>query len=346
MTAIKTKAYEPGRSFHIAFEGHEWRPLGIILLMRKLIAGLLLLPILAACGGTPADGNILLQTPVPASLEPYQTATLAATATIIPPLTTLTLPTTTPILYTIAKGDTLSAIAGRYNVTVDALLAANPTIQAGALVVGKTLVIPTGARATGEPVPTPASVPVSQVRCWSEAGGGLWCLALLQNQYAETLENLSVQFTLLNPDGQELAAQPAYGLLDILPAGQSMPMAAYFPPPISGEARARVQVITAVRLLPGDKRYLPAAVENTLVSLEASGRKAQVSGQVRLTGGTAANTTWILATAFDANGTVVGLRRWESTAELREAEPLQFDFQVSSVGPQIQRVDFLVEARP
>jgi LysM repeat protein len=312
--------------------------------MPRSFTGLLLLIFLAACAGAAQTQN-LPATQIPASPIPYRTVTPTLTATLLPPLTTLTLPTTTPIIYTIAKGDTLGAIAARYHLTVDDLLAANPGIQAGALVVGKTLIIPTGIQSTLLPLPTPAAVPVLQARCWSEAAGGLWCFALLQNEYAETLENLSAQFALLDSSGQELASQAAYGLLDIIPAGKTMPLAAYFPPPAPADPLVRAQVLTAVRLLSGDKRYLPASVENTLVTVDASGRTAQVSGRVVLHGKATAASAWVLATAYDSAGNVVGLRRWESPDSTDFSEPVMFDFQVSSLGPAIDRVDFLVEVK-
>ncbi len=125
-----------------------------------------------------------------------------------------------------------------------------------------------------------------------------------------------------------------------------MPLAAYFLPPIPADAQVRAQVLTAVRLLPGDTRYLPATVQNTLVSLDASGRTAQVSGEVLLSGETPAKSVWVLAVAYDAGGEVVGLRRWESAAELSPGSPLKFSLQVSSLGPVTQQIRFLVEARP
>lgn len=314
--------------------------------MRKLWIGLLILNVLAACAGNVNGGTASIATAEVASPQPYQTASPTPTATLLPPLTTITLPTTTPIIYTIAKGDTLSGIAEKFRLPVDALMAANPGIQAGALVVGKTLIIPTGIQATGVPIPTPAALPLTQARCWPEISGGLWCFVLVENDYAETVENISVRFTLLGPDGQELAGQTAYGLLDILPGGKSMPLAVNFPSPVNAGVQVRAQILTAVRLLPGDKRYLPATVENTLVSLDADGRTAQVSGEAVLSGEGTAAKLWILAAAFDAAGDVVSLRRWESVSALTAAAPLKFEFQVSSVGPAIERVDFLAEARP
>ncbi len=308
--------------------------------MRRLLACLFLLSILTACAGNSKAVTVL------APAVPYLTITPSETSIVIPPLTGIVLPTPTTFIYTVVLNDTLNGIAGRYGVTLEALLAANPGIQPAALPVGTKLIIPTGRETPAEPTPTPAPLPVQQARCWSEADGGLWCFALVQNEYAETLENLSAQFTLLDSNGQELASQAAFALLNTLPPGQSMPLAVHFPPPVQTNVSVRVQVLTAIRLLPGDIRYLPVMLENTLVSMESSGRTAQVTGRVILTGAGTANTLWVLATAYDAAGNVVGLRRWESPSALTADAPVSFDFLVSSVGPGIDRVEFLAEARP
>ena len=227
------------------------------------------------------------------------------------------------------------------------LLAANPGIQPAALPVGTTLIIPTSNIIPAEPTPTPAPLPVQQARCWSETDGGLWCFALVQNEYAETLENLSAQFTLLDASGQELASQAVFALLDTLPPGQSMPLAVHFPPHLQTNVAVRVQVLTAIRLLPGDTRVTCRSCRRTPWSAwMPSGRTAQVTGRVILTGAGTANTLWVLATAYDAAGNVVGVRRWESPSALTADAPVSFDFLVYSVGPAIDRVEFLAEARP
>jgi LysM repeat protein len=265
---------------------------------------------------------------------------------MIPVSTRLLLPTPTIFAYTVVAGDTLSSISKRTGVSLEALLAANPGISPTMLPVGTKLVIPAGEKIPAESTPTAVPLPLRQAYCWPEASGGLWCFALVQNETSEPLENLSAQFALLDSDGQGLADQEAYGLLDILPPGASMPLAAHFPPPVQAGFSAAVQVLTANRILPGDARYLPVSLDNILVSVEASGRSARVSGRVLLAGAGTANTLWVLATAFDTAGNVVGLRRWESGTALTAAAPVPFDFQVSSLGPGIARVEFLTEARP
>jgi hypothetical protein len=313
--------------------------------MRRFLTSLLLL-FLAACGSAGEGGNDSGATPGLATAAPYRTATPIATFTIIPTVINVTLPTPTTTTYTVVQGDTLNSIAQRYRVSLESLLAENPGVKPTVLPVGTKLVIPTGNSVPGEPTPSPAPLQVRQARCWPETSGGLWCFALVQNEYAEILEDLSAQFTLLDSNGQELTGQTAFALLNILPPGRAMPLAVHFPPPVETDATVRVQVLTAIRLSPGDMRYLPVMLENTLVSVDASGRTAQVSGLVRLTGQGTANTLWVLVIAYDATGNVVGVRRWESSSALITASPVEFAFQLSSVGPGIARVEFLAEARP
>lgn len=294
---------------------------------------------------TACAGNTSVITELPPAV-PFLTVTPSSTPTVIPLTTGIIQLTSTTFTYTVVQGDTLIGIASRYGISPEALMAANPGIQAAALPVGTILIIPTGNIPTVQPVPTPVSLPVQQARCWTEPDGGVWCFTLVPNQYTGTLENLSAQFTLLNSGGHALAFGTAFGLLDILPAGESMPLAFHFPPSENISTSVQVQVLTAIRLLPGDVRYLPVNVDNTLVTLDSSGRTAQVTGQVLLTGSGTAKTTWVLGAAYDADGNVVGIRRWESTLVLTSNSPLSFDFLVSSMGPSIDRVDFLAEARP
>ena len=308
--------------------------------MRRTLACLFLLLVLVACQPTATA------TPEPGTVVPYQTMPPTQTPSVIPALTEIILPTPTMYTYTVVQGDTFISIAQKAGVTLQALQAANPGVSATALSVGTKLVIPTGAAVPGEPTATAAALPVLQAHCWAETTGGLWCFGLVHNDYAETLENISAQFALLDQGGQTIASQVVYGLLDILPAQAAMPLAAHFAGPVQADAAVRVQVLTAIRLLPGDARYLPVQFENTLVSVEADGQTAEASGRVLLTGTGKANTVWVLASAYDADGNVVGVRRWESTAALNAGASVAFNYPVFSVGPGIARVEFLAEARP
>jgi LysM repeat protein len=317
--------------------------------MHRFLACLFFLSMISACSGN--TDSIAVTVPA----IPYQTHTPSETPTLIPPQPEIRPSTPTAFIYIVLQSDTLIGIAGRYGVTLDALLAANPGVQPSVLPVGTSLIIPTGNELPGESTPTPAVAPLKQARCWPELDGGLWCFAVVQNEFAEPLENLSAQFTLLDPNGQDLASLISFALLNTLPPGKSIPLAVHFPPPaLTSESGARgaagmtprVQLLSALRILPGDLRYLPVFLENSLVSIDSTGVTAQVGGRVMLTGTGTANTLWVLATAYDTPGNVVGLRRWESSTPLTAETPVTFNFVVYSLGPEIARVELLAEARP
>jgi hypothetical protein len=121
----------------------------------------------------------------------------------------------------------------------------------------------------------------------------------------------------------------------------------FFPPAIPPDAKPQVQVLTAIRLLPGDARYLPASISSTLIEVNADGRSARLNGQVLLPRDSpAASQVWVTGTAYDETGRVVGVRRWESNAGLSPGGNLPFAFTVYSLGGRIEQVEFAVEARP
>ncbi|MGD0708363.1 MAG: hypothetical protein ABSA51_07910, partial [Anaerolineaceae bacterium] len=79
----------------------------------------------------------------------------------------------------------------------------------------------------------------------------------------------------------------------------------------------------------------------------SDGQSAQESGKVVLDDRKAtASQVGIAAAAYDAAGTVLGLRRWENSQTLAAGQALDFSFQVYSLDGTIDHVDLLVEARP
>jgi LysM repeat protein len=311
-------------------------------LMRKTIVFFL---ILSACTSQPSG-----VTPIPDDLKPYQTLTLTPTdsqpAGLVVSFET-PLPSPTPFQYTVKPGDTLSQIAERYNVSLDVLLAANPNVDPNAMKIGQTLQIPSNPKnASGESTPTPVPFPVQQIECYPGMDRGLWCFALVHNDSNDFMENIAAQISLVS-NGQTIASQTALLPLNILPPNTSLPLSAYFAPDIPLEAKPQVQILTGIRLLANDERYLPATIQNTLVQVDWSGLNAQVNGQVLLPAdATPAKVIWVAATAYDETGRVVGVRRWESNAGLQPGGSLRFAFMVSSAAGRIERVEFAVEARP
>ena len=307
---------------------------------------LIVLVLLAACA--PQAASV---TPPPKDLRPYLTATPSATEPVsasVAGAAETPLPSPTPFQYTVAAGDTLSQIAEKFSVSLDSLLAANPGVDPNAMSVGSVLKIPSGQQnASGQSTPTPVPLPVDQVACHPTSDRGAWCFALLHNDSTDRVENVTARLTLLDSAGKLLIGQTALLPLDILPPGQALPLSVYFPPDVPLDAKPQVQMLTAVRLLPGDQRYLPAGIGDTLVSIDWSGLNAQARGVVTLPKDSKpAGEVWVAAVAYDAAGNVVSVRRWESSTGLAAGGSLPYSFVISSIAGKIERVDFAVEARP
>ena len=305
-----------------------------------------LLFLLTACARQQAESTSL-----PVDLIPFATSTPnplrpSGPEGLVTPEAPLSSPT--PFTYTVQTGDTMSSIALKFGVSMADLQAANPEISANAMSVGQVLNIPSNPdNPSGEPTPTPAPFTIQQIECYPTADKGMWCFVLVHNDFSEFMENVSAQVTLVDANNATLASQTALLPLNILPPDTSLPLTVFFSPEIPLDAKPQVQVLTAIRLLPNDERYLPAIINNTLVQVNADGRSAHITGQVLLPGqAKAASQVWVTGTAYDDTGGVVGFRRWESSAGLSPGGSLPFEFMVSSIGGKIARVEFAVEARP
>lgn len=284
-----------------------------------------------------------------ANLLPYSTITPSATleqqevliVSVEPPI-----PTPTPFTYTIQAGDTMSEIAEKYHVSLDDLIAANPNVSPNSMSVGQTLLIPSNpSNPDNASTPTPVPASIKQIECYPTTDHGLWCFVLLHNDFPDIIENISAQVTLVDSNGMVVASRTALLPLNILPPNTSLPLYVFFGPEISSDVKAQVQLLTAIQIASDDPRYLPAIINNTSIQINRNGLSAQVSGQVSIPPeSSAATQVWVAAVAYDENGRVVGVKRWEGGA-IQPGGNLPFNFAVASAGPKIDKVELVVEAR-
>ncbi len=286
---------------------------------------------------------------IPSNLpEPYFTSTPSLTAApnvIVMDVTPI--PTSTPFIYTIKSGDTFSTLAEQFKISQDELRAANPDVSPNSMTIGATLIIPesSATKADGStPTPVPAASRVTQTVCHPSASGGLWCFALIQNGTTDFLENVSAQITLLDEGNNVLASQTAFMPLNIIAPTSSLPVYVFFAGEFPANVSIQVQVLSANQLPSNNQRYLAATIQNAVAQI--NGRSAQLSGQILLPAESkAATVVWVAAVAFDSQGRVVGLKRWEGGA-IQPGGNLSFSFFVSSLGSAVDAVEFFIEARP
>lgn len=131
-----------------------------ILRVRWRLVALLASLLVTLVGCIPDPPATALPTlPAVLDITPAPTLDIDATATVFAALERPT--PTAAALYTVQSGDTLSAIAERYNTTVDELVAANGLTDPNALQPGQTLLIPSLLRTpvvtgTARPLVTPS----------------------------------------------------------------------------------------------------------------------------------------------------------------------------------------------
>ncbi len=299
---------------------------------------LLVLIFLVAC--TPQADAEPLRTPTLAgSLQPYQTPTPSATALPATPVPTQTpLPTATPHIYVIASGDTMGSIALELGVDMNDLINANPDISPYSMSVGQELIIPHDGEGADElPIQVSLDITLSDPDCYATLSGGMWCFVLVQNNEENTIESLSIEVRLFDNEGALIESNTAFSLLNHLSAGERQALPVYFEN-ISDMSFAQSEVLTAFEITDEVERYPPAVLQGVLTQISWDGKSAEVKGEVLVDGN--ASQIWIVATALDINGNVVGMRRWEGAAGGQ-----MFNLTVASAGPAIERVILSAEAQ-
>ncbi len=254
-------------------------------------------------------------TPIPPTMTPTPSPmpTLPPTATPVPytPAPTATpTPTPTPIIHTIARGETLIAIAARYGVSAAAIQELNGITDPRRLQVGQQIFIPPPPvpAASGESLPTPVSTPlpvdIGPVYFGYSPNGGLWLLGEVSNPGAQPLEGVRLRTRLRGEDGQVLAEDETMAVGDVILPGETSPFGVYFARPPQRFSGYMMETQSAFPAHLG-RYYLDLLA--TDVTWEGE-RYAlyRVEGRIRNTGPETAVEVRLVVTLYDALGQVIG----------------------------------------
>jgi hypothetical protein len=96
-----------------------------------------------------------------------------------------------------------------------------------------------------------------------------------------------------------------------------------------------------------DARYLPVALDSVEVSINSNATAAVVQGSLGFKAGVSpSRQIRLVAVAYDSAGHVAGLRTLDIVDPLLPGGSKDFSMNVYSLGPPIDRVETLVEAKP
>jgi murein DD-endopeptidase MepM/ murein hydrolase activator NlpD len=279
--------------------------------LRRAVVVLVAL-VLTACGQ-------MITRPAPTTLPPTPTPTpvlmptLPPTATPVPytpePTATPT-PTPTPIIHTIARGETLIAIAARYGVSVAAVQELNGIADPRRLQVGQQIFIPPppaaapGGESSPTPVSTPLPVDIGPVYFGYSLNGGLWLLGEVRNPGSQPLEGVRLRARLQGEGGHGVAEDETMAAGDVLLPGEASPFGVYFARP---PQRFSGYVLETQSAFPAHSGRYYLDLVATDVTWEGE-RYAlyQVKGRIRNKGPETAVEVRLVVTLYDALGQVVG----------------------------------------
>lgn len=294
---------------------------------------------------SPSVSSSPTPSPSPVALDYFATDTPAPPLEVtnsVPESSPEPVATPTPITYTIVEGDTLLGIAERHGISLDELLVANPEVDARFLSIGQAVLIPLAGSVISENIDEVTLPDLAQgpVRCLASAAAELWCFVQVSNSGESAVESPVAEIRLLDAEGQILDQASAFGLIQKLDAGLSMPLIAYWASAPAGWQQAQATLTSAFRLDDPSARYVQVEIENLAVIIAPSGLSAQLTGEIASAELATTSEVQMLAIAYDAEGLAVGVRRLALSADQRE-----FEFEVYSLAGPIDFVDVLLEAR-
>ena len=320
------------------------RPIRLVWLV--VLAGMAL----GGCGRVllPPTPTVVAGVTVTPTDTPRPTATRRATYTPVPatPSDTPTPTVTpTPIIYVIQKGDTLIPIARKFGITVQAIQEANGISDPRRLRIGQEIIIPPK-EGTGEPTavpsPTPVALRIQGLGFHRTPSDSMWCLGEVANLSGQPAEEVQIEVSLHDEQGQLLTLGAAFTQLDILAPGGRAPFAVLFSAAPASFAQYQTRILAGVPSTHLGPRYPELAVEEDHGEW-LDDNNYRVKGRVHNTGGADAERVAVVVTLYDEEDHVVGARTVEIAAELfLVGATAPFDVTLTPFGP-VDRYDVLVQ---
>lgn len=195
------------------------------------------------------------------------------------------------------------------------------------------------------PTTTPEPLEIQPPYCQAELTGGLHCYALAGNNGKNDLDNVTAEFRLIDPETGEVLIRSSLLPLDILQAESSLPFYTFFGPPVPPGGEVSLQLYSASEVSSANTNSFSLKIENFQTEIAADGTYAEVSGSAHSANSNpTGNRIRIAVIAYDDEGRVTGIRRYEETAVLNNGSDFSFKLVVYSTGSAISSVAVFAEA--
>jgi LysM repeat protein len=244
------------------------------------------------------------------------------------------------MVHVVEEGDTLGAIAFRYEVSVEAIQAANGIENPQFLQIGQELIIPAGDDEAGPipglllPTATPLPLIIEGVAFYETPVGSLWCLGEIVNTTDLILANAQVYVALFDASGGLLVEASAFAAAETIPPGERSPFGILFTSPPPDWASSQVTIMRGEAAGPIAASYVSMAVTGT--EAQSSGPQFQVSGFVQNTStDQTAGSVDVIVTTYDTEGMVTAFRQVpvEIAGALAPGTTVPFTIRLNSHGP-------------
>jgi|GEM_PF-3203081 len=321
---------------------YRWYNLFMRAVFFRLFLILTVIFTLTSCSSNGRDNPGLLSSQI--TLLPYTTISVTISSPTQAESTLSPSPTSEPIVYTVVAGDSLSAIALRFGVNLDALIAANPAINPNAMSIGTKLKIPSSNNSSQTEETTIAGLPTPVIQisakpdCYRMDADTWICFLLVNNDQSNPVEDVTGKIMLSNMS----ASIPATCPLDLIPAGASLPLIATIdmedinPDLVSGN------LTSAIPVNESDLHYGTTEIVSKKVDFSTDLRSAHVTGEILLPVG---GTLRVLGYAVGSQNHILGYRIWDATTSTTAGKTLAINISIFSLGGAISEVYLVAQAR-
>jgi hypothetical protein len=227
-------------------------------------------------------------------------------------------------------------------------LASNPDVDPIYLSIGTVLVIPIGRDQSADfPTPTPIPIDVEDPICYQALTEGVWCFALVNNNFEQPLEGITGKIELLFADEEKTLIGNANTPINVLPAGKSLPLVAYFSYTVDELFTPYVNEVTGLLASADEPRNKLINLMIGEIELTEDGNSATVSGFSLIPDeNSGLHRLSVVLIAYDNVDQVVGIRRVDEVSNFTPGERVPFETTVYSLEAPISRVEALGELDP